>query len=219
MQSTDDNNRQQGVGAEFQRPSLTRKLIHMAMALVPAVGWWISYWLALALAGALLAASLALEASRRWLPWVNRLLWRLLPTTFRVWEGRRVLGSTWFALGAVVTLLLFGRDVGGMAILFLSWGDPMAEIVGRKWGRPGQGKTLVGSLGCLAACLLAGLVGVGLGGLSVWAALAGGVVATMVERWPSPPDDNLWMPLLSGLAASAVEWLVGGQAVLLPLWH
>lgn len=199
--------------------SPTRKLIHVAMALLPAIGWWVSYGWALALAGLFLAASLVVEAARRGWPWVNRLLWRLLPTTFRAWEGDGVLGSTWFAVGALATLLLFGRDVGGTAVLFLAWGDPAAELVGRRWGRPGAGKTLAGSLGCLAACLAAGVAGISLGGLSPWAVAAGAVVATLAERAPLPPDDNVWLPLLSGLVMGAVQALIGGQGVLFPLWH
>jgi dolichol kinase len=187
-----------------------RKLIHVAMALLPAVGWWGSHLLALALGGLLVGASLAVEAARRWWPGVNRLLWRLLPTTFRPWEDRRLLGSTWFAIGALASLLIYGRDAGGTAVLYLAWGDPAAELVGGRWGRPGQEKTLAGSLGCLGACLVAGLVGVGLGGLSPWAGLAGAVTATLIERWSPPPDDNLWMPLLSGLAVLAVQGWVGG---------
>lgn len=207
------------MASELQRPSPTRKLIHLAMALVPAAGWWVSYDLALALALAILVASFAIEALRRWWPWVGRLLWHLLPTTFRAWEGRRMLGSTWFAVGAVAALLFFGRDAGGTAILFLSWGDPTAELVGRRWGQPGRGKTLAGSLGCLAACLIASLVGIRLGGLSLWAAIAGAIVATVVERWSPPPDDNVWIPILSGLTMAVVQWMVGGQIVLFPMWR
>jgi dolichol kinase len=218
MQSTVDPEGQGSGEPASQRPSLTRKLIHMAMALIPAAGWLVAYWLALALAGAMLVASLVVEAVRRWWPWVNRLLWRLLPTTFRSWEGREVLGSTWLAVGATATLFLFGQDVGGTAVLFLAWGDPVAELVGRRWGRPGGGKTLAGSTGCLLACLVAGIVGVGLGGLSPWAVLAGAVVATLVERWSPLPDDNLWMALLPALGMSLVEWSAGGQFVLFPLW-
>jgi dolichol kinase len=185
-----------------------RKPIHLAMAVVPASGWLISYPLALLCSGALLLVSLVVETARRCWPEVNRLLWQIIPSTFRQGEERRILGSTWFALGMSATLLLFGRDAGGTAVLFLTWGDPAAELVGRRWGTPGKAKTAAGSVGCLAACLFAGLVGIGLGGLSPWAVLAGGVVATLVERLSPPPDDNLWMPTLSGLAILAVQRLV-----------
>jgi dolichol kinase len=178
------------------------------MALLPAIGWLVSYPLALALTGLLLIVSLLVEAARRWWPWLNGLMWRLLPGTFRAWEGRRLLGSTWFVIGALPTLLLFGRDAGGSAVLFLAWGDPAAELVGVRWGGSTRDKTLVGSMACLLACLLAGLVGVGLGGLSPWEALAGAIVATAVERWSPPPDDNVWIPVLSGLAIVAIQYLV-----------
>ncbi len=183
-----------------RRPSLTRKLLHLAVALVPAAGWWLSHQVALALAAALFVASGLVELARRCWPGLNRLLWRLLPSTFRTWEDRRLLGSTWLGLGVLATLLLFGRDAGGTAVLFAVWGDSAAELAGRAFGRPGQRKTWAGSLGCLLACLLAALVGVGLGGLAPWPVLAGALVATAVERWSPPPDDNVWMPLLGGLA-------------------
>ena len=208
----------QGAASRLPRASLTRKLIHLAMAVMPALGWSVSYCLALISSATMLAAALALELARRWWPWCNRLLWRLLPTVFRTSEARGALGSTWFGMGALLSLLLFGRDTGGTAVLFLAWGDPVAEIVGRRWGAAGQGKTVVGSLGCFMACLVAGFVGVGLGGLSPWAALVGAVVATMVERWSPPPNDNLWMPLLSGLGIAATQSLVGREIALLPLW-
>ena len=192
-----------------RRMSLLRKLIHLAATLVPATGWLVSYWLALALAVAAMVASVILEAARRWWPWVNRLLWRLLPSVFREWEGQRLLGSTWFSLGMLAALLLFGRDAGGTAILFLAWGDPAAEFAGRRWGQPCRRKTVVGSSACLAACLLAAVVGVYWGGLNPWAALAGAIVATLVEYWSPPPDDNLWIPVLSGLAIFLGQWLAG----------
>jgi dolichol kinase len=186
-----------------------RKPTHLALTVVPACGWLISYPVALSISGILLLASLVVETARRCWPGVNRLLWQLIPATFRQGEERRILGSTWFALGMSAALLLFGRDAGGTAVLFLAWGDPAAEFVGRRWGTPGKRKTVAGSLGCLVACLLAGLVGVGLGGLSLWAVLAGGMVAMLVERWSPPPDDNLWMPILSGSAILVVQQLVG----------
>jgi dolichol kinase len=188
--------------------SWTRKLIHLAVTVIPAIGWLWSYPLALALTIALALAAAGIEALRRWVPQVNVWLWRLFPTTFRSWETQGILGSTWLAVGMLAAFLFYGRDVGGTAVLFLIWGDPAAELVGRRWGRPGKGKTVVGSLGCLVTCLVAGIVGIGLGGLSPWTVLAGAVVATLAERAPLPLDDNVWIPLLSGLAMVVMEYLV-----------
>ena len=189
--------------------SLPRKLIHLSMTVVPAIGWLASWPLAVILSALFLLASVLIEVLRRRQPAINRLLWRLLPTTFRPGEERRVLGSTWFALGMFLALILWGRDAGGMAVLFLSWGDPAAEIVGRWWSRPaGGGKTWAGSLGCLIACLLVGPVGVGLGGLHPIAVLGGALTATLVERWSPPPNDNVWIPILSGAVMALTRWLL-----------
>ncbi len=179
------------------------------MTLLPLSGWLVGPWLAQALAAAIVVASFTLEALRRWVPPVNRLLWRLVPSVFREGEEVRALGSTWFALGAWITLLLFREGAGGTAVLFLAWGDPAAELAGRRWGRPGQRKSLAGSAGCLLACLAAAAAGVGIGGMPVWPVLAGAAVATAVERWSPPPDDNLWMPLVSGAVMLTLQWLLG----------
>lgn len=218
MQPADDPGRQQRVAVTRGRASLLRKLLHLAMAVVPAAGWLLSYELALVLAALFLAASILLEVVRRRGVWANRLLWHLLPSAFRPGEEGRMLGSTWFSVGMLAALFLWGRDLGGVALLFLAWGDPAAEFAGRRWGRSGVRKTWVGSAACLATCLLAGVVGVGLAGLGPATVWAGALVATLAERWPPPPDDNVWIPLFSGLAMAAVEWLIGGQIVLFPLW-
>jgi dolichol kinase len=132
--------------------SLLRKLIHTAMAAVPLAGWLASSNVALGLAGACVVASLVVEAVRRCWPWFSRLIWRLLPMVFRDEEARRVLGSTWFALGMLVTLLLFGRDVGGTAVLFAALGDPFAEVVGRRWGGPDRRIVEIGMISHPAVC-------------------------------------------------------------------
>lgn len=207
------------VGPSLPRASLARKLIHLAMMILPAAGWSGLYGLAVALAGTLAGVSLLVETARRLWSWPNQVLWRLLPTVFRESEDRRMLGSTWFAVGALASFALLGRDIGGTAVLFLCWGDPAAEWVGVRWGRAGKGKTVVGSLTCLLVCTLAGLVGMWRGGVSLLAALVGALIATLVERWPPPPDDNLWMPVVSGLAMALVLGLIGGDTVLLALWR
>ena len=69
----------------------------------------------------------------------------------------------------------------------------------------------------MLVCAVAGLVGMGLGEVGLSAVLLGAVVATLIERWSPPPDDNLWMPILSGLGMVATEMLIGGEPVLFTL--
>ncbi len=188
---------------------MSRKLMHVAVSLVPFSGWLVGFWLSMAIAAGLVVASLLLEAARRGWPWVNRFLWRIIPSVFREGEKHSMLGSTWLALGMWVTFLLFRRDAGGTAVLFLAWGDPAAELVGSRWGRLGRRKTLPGSAACFLACLVAAATGVVLGSMPLWPALAGAALATLVERWSPPPDDNFWVPFLSAAVMLAIQWLLG----------
>ena len=58
--------------------SMARKMMHVALAIVPFAGWLVSFELALAMALGLAVVSLAVEGARRGWPGVNRLPWRLL---------------------------------------------------------------------------------------------------------------------------------------------
>jgi len=180
-----------------------RKVIHAAMAAVPLAGWLWAPWAALALAAILLAGSLLLEAARRAWPSVDRILWGNAPALFRPAERRGVLGSTWFAGSMLAVLLLFGQDVGGLGVLFLAFGDPVAELAGRRWGRPGLRKTWAGSIACLAACLVTAAGAALCSLLPPAAACSGAVAAAAAERWSPPPTDNLWIPFFSCLVMAA----------------
>ncbi len=107
-------------------------------------------------------------------------------------------GASYILLTASVSIALFSKPVAIAAISFIIVGDAAAALIGRKFGRTKIGnKTLEGSLGCLAATFL---VAVFTPGISLQVALLGALVATLVEAWPMGVDDNVSVPLLSGLA-------------------
>ena len=107
-------------------------------------------------------------------------------------------GASYILLTASVSIALFSKPVAIAAISFIIVGDVAAALIGRKFGRTKIGnKTLEGSLGCLAATFL---VAVFAPGISLQVALLGALVATLVEAWPMGVDDNVSVPLLSGLA-------------------
>jgi dolichol kinase len=191
---------------------LLRKLMHAALAIVPLAGWLFAPWVALALAAALMAGSAVLEVARRIWPGVDGTLWGHAPSLFRSWESQGILGSTWFAVSMLGILLLFGQDVGGLAVLFLALADPAAELAGRRWGRPGVRKTWAGSLACLGVCLAIATAGFLLGLVPPAAAVAGGVAAAAAERWSPPPTDNVWMPLFSSMVMVACLQILAALA-------
>ncbi len=107
-------------------------------------------------------------------------------------------GASYILLTASATVALFSKPVAIAAISFIIVGDAAAALIGRRFGRTKIGnKTLEGSLGCLAATAL---VAIFTPGISLQVALLGALVATVVEAWPMGVDDNVSVPLLSGLA-------------------
>ena len=104
-----------------------------------------------------------------------------------------------FALGIAISLLIFPAPICYVAITTLTLGDGCAHIFGMKFGRTplpfNKGKNLEGTLfGFLFAFLGAMIF------IDPTRALIAATVGMLVESLPSPINDNLTIPLASGLA-------------------
>ncbi len=104
----------------------------------------------------------------------------------------------YFATGILITLLLFPSPVSNAAIAMFTLGDSTASLFGgvisKKMLPFNKGKTLEGSLFGFFFAFLAGSVFV-----SPVLALIGSVVAMTVESLPLPVNDNVLIPLCTGL--------------------
>ncbi|HEU4401065.1 MAG TPA: SEC59/DGK1/VTE5 family protein [Candidatus Polarisedimenticolia bacterium] len=144
-------------------------------------------------------------------PKVNRWLFEHFKGFTKEKEREKVSTTTFFLIAAALTILLFPRGVAIAALLFLTVGDPAAEIIGVNYGRVKilRGKTLEGTLAGAAACLLVGLpllLFQGLG-LDLRVLGAGAAAAALTELLPFPVDDNFTIPLGSGIVMVAVQAL------------
>ncbi|MDZ7338515.1 MAG: glycerol-3-phosphate acyltransferase [candidate division KSB1 bacterium] len=107
---------------------------------------------------------------------------------------------TAFLAACFLAILFFAPPVALAAIVFVVFGDPFAKLFGMQWGRtPLLGKTVEGSLACLAVCLVASLFIAEVVAISPGLLVLGAVVATVAELLPLGLNDNLLMPLASGL--------------------
>jgi dolichol kinase len=112
-------------------------------------------------------------------------------------------GATYILWSTVFTVALFRRDIAVAALAFIIVGDTLAALIGRKFGRHRFGrKSLEGSVACLAGTLITALV---VPGLSLSVAVLGAVVAAAAEAFSGPIDDNVSVPLLSGLTMLLLE--------------
>jgi dolichol kinase/phosphoserine phosphatase len=107
----------------------------------------------------------------------------------------------YFAVGIILTLLLFKTPASYAAVACFALGDSAASIFGgtiSKRNLPfNKSKTPEGSLAGFLFAFLGAMVFV-----SPPLALAGAAIATTIEALPLPINDNLMIPLFTGLALS-----------------
>ncbi|MDR5695383.1 MAG: hypothetical protein QN198_07540 [Armatimonadota bacterium] len=121
-------------------------------------------------------------------------------------ERRKLSAITWFVLASFLLALFASEKAAIAAWLYALFGDWMAAVVGTRWGKHRKGeKSLEGTTANLLACLfLALLVSPSLE-FPLAVAIAGALVATVVELIPLPPDDNFTVPFLAGFVMHFLE--------------
>ena len=150
---------------------------------------------------------LAVELTRLRLPVVNRWFFKYYKALARADEKSRLTGTSYLLIGSLISFLIFQRDIAVLSLVFLAIGDPVAGLIGRWIGkRRLAGKTLEGDLACLISCIAIGAVfyyaGLNLDWLTI---IVGAVVASAAEAAPLPVNDNLTIPLFSGVAMTLMN--------------
>lgn len=140
----------------------------------------------------------------RKLPLANFFNWFLGPI-LREHESYSLTGSSHILSASALSIIFFDKKVAIAAIVYVILGDVAAAIIGRVYGKTKiEKKSLEGSLAFLSVCLLVALV---LPGLPFWIGAIGALVATAVEALSISIDDNLSVPLLSGLVMEILHLL------------
>lgn len=119
-------------------------------------------------------------------------------------EFNSLTGGSYLLLASLVSLLIFGSRPGVFiaAVSFLILGDTAAAIVGLSFGRIRFfRKTLEGTLACLAVCLAVAWIVSHLKGLDLplGVGILGALTASAVEVMPVEVNDNVVVPLVSGV--------------------
>ncbi|MCL2880706.1 MAG: phosphatidate cytidylyltransferase [Treponema sp.] len=115
-------------------------------------------------------------------------------------KDRFVLGPVTLGAGAFCSLLIFPPIPAAIAVFALAFGDGLASLAGKAFGRLRPrflfGKSIEGSFVCFAVvCICSYLVS---GNIAV--AFFSALTAMLVESLPLGDFDNLLMPLAAGLA-------------------
>jgi glycerol-3-phosphate acyltransferase PlsY len=182
-----------------------RKSLHLASIILPL--WMLYEWLPwprtkpawVALILSMTAIALTIDVIRVNDDRTRRSFKRFFGGMIREHESSSLLGSTYLLIAAWLALELFPRPIAAAALGFTILGDGFAALIGKAWGRHRLfRKTLEGVVGGLIACLLWGSFLAATGHITWTMAIAGALVASLIELLPIPLDDNLGMTLISG---------------------
>ncbi len=188
-------------------PPVWRRLFHLlAGSGVPTAAIWAPEREFLFALAVLAVGAIALDLTRFGIGPLNRLYMRWMAPLLKSEEEARMTGATHMLIAATLVFWVFGREVGIPVMYFLSLGDPVAAMVGRRLPGPRLGgKSPGGTLAFTAAgAAVAGLL-VAVGTLeNHWALWPGAAIAAVVELAGIPPDDNLTIPLIAGTAMWAM---------------
>ena len=176
---------------------LRRKSIHLLGLIVPIAYLFTEKPTALIIVGILTGIALLIELLKVLFPPFMDLFVRIFSPMLRSRERKGGLtGATYYLIGALLCILIFEKTLAIVCIGFLILGDLFAAVIGKQWGRTKlfSKKSLEGSLACFVVCALIALIK-----FHPIVALTGAIVATLIELIPTGLDDNLSMPLISGM--------------------
>ena len=174
---------------------LVRKAIHVCAAFVPFFLELAYYPVMALLALVLLLYCIAeyLRCKGHNVPFISTLT---LVAARKRDENRFVLGPATLAVGVLLTAAFFPSQAAAVGICALAFGDGLASLVGKCFGRIKipftSGKTAAGSLACFTAIFCSTFVLTG----NTKTALGCGLVGMAFELLPLKDFDNLVIPLV-----------------------
>lgn len=168
-----------------------------------------SWSVAIGIAAVVAALGISLEIGRRLDPRINTFCMSLFGRTAHPHEAHRVNSATWYAVAVLLMAICQQAVPAAIALVVLGVGDPIAAIVGRRWGRVRlvNGRSLEGSLafvvsGGLAAASYVGIFHPEIGlGATLAAAFVGAIAGALAELFSRRIDDNFSIPLTAFGAA------------------
>ena len=110
-----------------------------------------------------------------------------------------ITGATWVFVGALFTIIFVPKPYCLLALSFLAFGDSFAALVGINYPFISIGqKTLSGSFACFIACCIIGFCFYS--EVDAFLILVGALIATFAELTSGKVNDNVSIPISSGLS-------------------
>lgn len=178
-----------------------RKLIHLCSSLIPLFVDKISYWgtiFLLFLALFIYCISEILRLSGTQVPIISKIT---EVAARKRDENKFVLGPVTLVLGIISALLLWENDAARIGIYALAFGDGLASLFGKLFGKRRipftSGKTYIGSITCFVAVFISSFFVC----KNLLYSLLIAFVAMVLEMLPLKDFDNVLLPVCIGALA------------------
>jgi glycerol-3-phosphate acyltransferase PlsY len=190
---------------------LKRKCIHLIGLLIPICYYFFreeDKFIAVIILFTLTAIYFSIELLRLTNKKAQKYFLTHFSSFLRTHEKQHITGTAYYLLSAFLSVLFFEKELAIACLSFLVLGDMFAALIGKKFGHTKiwANKSMEGSLACFAACLVIGLFVAWLfpAHLTLQIVVIGALAATIVELLPLGIDDNLTIPLISGLVMQSL---------------
>ena len=145
---------------------------------------------------------------------INQVVLSVMKPFMRESEKTSVSGMPFYALGVSLSLFFFPTKIAVLSVLFLIFADPIASFFGILYGKDKilPNKSLQGTIAAFSVCyivsLVYGLIHTGSSMNVLVFSIFGGLIGALSELCSQFVDDNLCIPVISGLGLTALNYFI-----------
>ncbi|MCB0722019.1 MAG: dolichol kinase [Ignavibacteriae bacterium] len=186
---------------------LKRKFIHISSSWIAFAYIFLSKELMIIILAGLFLGSLLSDIARYYSKWFNDFYMKVVGPVLRSHEVKlksiTLTGATYLMFSALLSVVIFPKEVAISAIFLMTIGDAVAAVIGKSFGRlKFYTKTFEGGLAFFIAGVIIVLLAPKLSNNvnEYYIGIAAVFVTTIIEMLPLKLDDNITVPIVFGLS-------------------
>jgi|GEM_PF-209881 len=205
----------------IRKNEVNRKLVHLFAIIIPVLYYFVikNQIIAIAILLPFAVGSVVWDLARIDNPKYRHKFLKLFGAHLRDSEVRGLTGGSYLLTSSLVTIAVFTKEIAFLSISYLVIGDTFAALFGQSLGRrkfKNSEKSLEGFIGAFVSCVIFGLISYFWFMKSVFAfnssnpdlavvmIIAGALVGSIVESSNLRINDNISIPILSGLSMTII---------------
>ncbi|HOJ49200.1 MAG TPA: SEC59/DGK1/VTE5 family protein [Spirochaetota bacterium] len=186
-----------------------RKLLHSTIGIIAILFYFFPLYenIFIFILSSVIILTLIVDVIRLTFTHINDFFFKYFHFLFVERDKNKINSANFYFMGCLLTLMFFPSSIAAIGILYLSFGDTSAAIIGQKLSKkisikiPKTNKTFIGSIGFVVVSTIIGITF----GLNIKTALLSAVVGAIFEALPLGIDDNFTIPFFSSLTIWAMS--------------